>query len=207
MSPQASQTGSQYFFPTERHWFSWKKGRDTIFQDIFSVLVCNSIEIWLQSCLDPSALPLEERVLKSWLHYWSSQELRTIIFRSSDQPWESPLSHRAEIRITDLTGNDLRTHSSILQQLTKLKWLSSNCIHGVHKNRTPFSNVRLMAIESFNMMMLHFNCNLSFEMELDDCLQSTGFFKLAPFLVWRSYNDNSSFNCNLGFKMERVDGE
>ena len=124
MSPQASQTGSQYFFRTEHRWFSWKKRRDTIFQDIFSALVCNSIEIWLQSCLDPSALPLEEGVLKSWLHYWSSQELRTIIFRSSDQPWESPLSHRAEIRITDLTGNDLRTHSSILQQLTKLKLLT-----------------------------------------------------------------------------------
>ena len=80
-------------------------------------------------------------------------------------------------------------------------------IHGVHKNRTLFSNVWLMVIESFKMMMLHFNCNPTFEMESGDCLQSTGFFKLAPFLVWRSNNDNSSFICNLGFKMERGDGE
>ena len=206
MSPQASQTGSQYFFQTEHRWFSWKKRRSTIFQDIFSALVCNSIEIWLQSCLGPSALPLEEG---SWNHGFITDRLRSCVQLFSDppQPWESPLSHRAEIRITDLTGNDLRTHSSILQQLTKLKWLSSNCIHGVHKNRTLFSNVWLVAIERFNMMMLHFNCNPPFEMEHDDCLQCTGFFKLAPFLVWRSYNDNSSFNCNLGFKMERGDGE
>ena len=69
--------------------FLGKRGGAQYFK-IFSLpLFCNSIEIWLQSCLGPSALPLEEGVLKSWLHYWSSQELRTIIFRSSSALRES----------------------------------------------------------------------------------------------------------------------
>ena len=61
-----------------------------------------------------------------------------------------------------------------------------------------------------NITKIQFNCNLGLEMTGDDQKLETDvclLLQTGPFLVWRFYNDNSSFNCNLGFKMERGDGE